>query len=301
MLSIAKCPTRWGCRIPPFHCKSWLFHCDYRCWQTGGLWTASKLRSCFLSLWELAYLCKCALKRATCDYRCWQTGSLWTAARCAQRPKMRHVFLIVVWAARYNTWLLIKLTPKGVVFSFRFFSFLFLLICENWLICANVLQSEQLVTTGVGRQALCGQQQGVPRGQRWDMFSYLWELTYLCKCASKWATLWVQVLADRQFVDSSKVCPEAKASFFSIITFGWISNLMRQGYRWVMHNAQTDFGMVCCMCESYFHHYFWLDQQPHAPRLQVSHAQSTDRFWNFGILVRCMCKSLLHHHLRLDQ
>jgi len=28
------------------------------------------------------------------------------------------------WAARYNTWLLIKLTPKGVVFSF-FFSFLF--------------------------------------------------------------------------------------------------------------------------------------------------------------------------------
>jgi len=25
------------------------------------------------------------------------------------------------WAARYNTWLLIKLTPKGVVFSFLFF------------------------------------------------------------------------------------------------------------------------------------------------------------------------------------
>ncbi len=25
-----------------------------------------------------------------------------------------------VWAARYNTWLLIKLTPKGVVFSFLF-------------------------------------------------------------------------------------------------------------------------------------------------------------------------------------
>ena len=29
------------------------------------------------------------------------------------------------WAARYNTWLLIKLTPNGVVFSFLFFSFLF--------------------------------------------------------------------------------------------------------------------------------------------------------------------------------
>ncbi len=26
-----------------------------------------------------------------------------------------------VWAARYNTWLLIKLTPKGLVFSFLFF------------------------------------------------------------------------------------------------------------------------------------------------------------------------------------
>ncbi len=32
------------------------------------------------------------------------------------------------WAARYNTWLLIKLAPKGVVFflSFLFFSFSFL-------------------------------------------------------------------------------------------------------------------------------------------------------------------------------
>ncbi len=30
-----------------------------------------------------------------------------------------------LWAARYNTWLLIKLTPKGVVFSFLFFSILF--------------------------------------------------------------------------------------------------------------------------------------------------------------------------------
>ena len=30
--------------------------------------------------------------------------------------------LATPWAARYNTWLLIKLTPKGVVFSFLFFS-----------------------------------------------------------------------------------------------------------------------------------------------------------------------------------
>ncbi len=36
-------------------------------------------------------------------------------------------FIAYAWAARYNTWLLIKLTPKGVVFSFLFFSFLSLL------------------------------------------------------------------------------------------------------------------------------------------------------------------------------
>ena len=29
---------------------------------------------------------------------------------------------VLRWAARYNTWHLIKLTPKGVVFSFLFFS-----------------------------------------------------------------------------------------------------------------------------------------------------------------------------------
>ncbi len=27
-----------------------------------------------------------------------------------------------IWAARYDTWLLIELTPKGVVFSLQFFS-----------------------------------------------------------------------------------------------------------------------------------------------------------------------------------
>jgi hypothetical protein len=29
------------------------------------------------------------------------------------------------WATRYHTWLLIKLTPKGIVFSFLCFSFVF--------------------------------------------------------------------------------------------------------------------------------------------------------------------------------
>ena len=50
-------------------------------------------------------------------------------------------------------------------------------------------------------------------------------------CMKSSTAIVVQVLADRQFVDSSKVCPEAKASVFSIITFGWISNLMRRGYK----------------------------------------------------------------------
>ncbi len=27
---------------------------------------------------------------------------------------------MLIWAARYHTWLLIELTPKGVVFSFLF-------------------------------------------------------------------------------------------------------------------------------------------------------------------------------------
>jgi len=38
---------------------------------------------------------------------------------------MHNVLLwaITTWAARYNTWLLNKLMPKGVVFSFLFFSF----------------------------------------------------------------------------------------------------------------------------------------------------------------------------------
>ena len=33
----------------------------------------------------------------------------------------QHAFLYRGWAARHNTWLLIKLTSKGVVFSFHFF------------------------------------------------------------------------------------------------------------------------------------------------------------------------------------
>ena len=35
------------------------------------------------------------------------------------------MLLMCTRAAQYDTWLLIELTPKGVVFSFLFFSFLF--------------------------------------------------------------------------------------------------------------------------------------------------------------------------------
>ncbi len=38
---------------------------------------------------------------------------------------LRVEFKVSSWEARYNTWLLIQLMPKGVVFSFLFFSFLF--------------------------------------------------------------------------------------------------------------------------------------------------------------------------------
>jgi len=38
---------------------------------------------------------------------------------------------LISWAIRYNTWLFIKLTPKGVVLSFLLFSFLFF---SEWLI-----------------------------------------------------------------------------------------------------------------------------------------------------------------------
>jgi len=43
-----------------------------------------------------------------------------------------------LWAARYKTWRLIKLTPKGVVFSLLFFSFLSLAVaalCKMFADC----------------------------------------------------------------------------------------------------------------------------------------------------------------------
>ena len=52
-------------------------------------------------------------------------GSKWACCvYCAYN--VVHITTIVtsyLWAARYNNWLLNKLTPKGVVFSFLFFSY----------------------------------------------------------------------------------------------------------------------------------------------------------------------------------
>ncbi len=41
---------------------------------------------------------------------------------CLPPPACNMEYAVSFWAARYDTWLLIKLTPKGVVFSFLFFS-----------------------------------------------------------------------------------------------------------------------------------------------------------------------------------
>ncbi len=42
---------------------------------------------------------------------------------CNAQHSLVHTNVPDLWAARYNTWLLITLTPKGVVFSFLVFSF----------------------------------------------------------------------------------------------------------------------------------------------------------------------------------
>ncbi len=55
------------------------------------------------------------------------------------RSSGAHDYAHAYWAARYNTWLLVELTPKGVVFSF--FSFLRMYECNCILpqICQNIV------------------------------------------------------------------------------------------------------------------------------------------------------------------
>ncbi len=61
------------------------------------------------------------------------------------------------WAARYNTWLLTKLTPKGVFFSFVFIVFLFF-SGLNWV---------EGVYPRQHRQQLCMVSIQVKAGSKW--------------------------------------------------------------------------------------------------------------------------------------
>ncbi len=78
------------------------------------------LHCLFKSLHILLMLCKLGLGIVL-------VMEILQAASCL--PAMQQIVLglslHIVWAAQFNTWLLIKLTPKGVVFSFLFFSSLF--------------------------------------------------------------------------------------------------------------------------------------------------------------------------------
>ncbi len=49
---------------------------------------------------------------------CAADSCLHVTAPCTCNSLQQTLYLADRWAARYNTWLLIKLTPKGVVFSF---------------------------------------------------------------------------------------------------------------------------------------------------------------------------------------
>lgn len=42
----------------------------------------------------------------------------------------------------------------------------------------------------------------------------------------------LQVLASHDEPIDDKVCPEAKASLFSAITFSWLTPILRKGYRY---------------------------------------------------------------------
>ena len=61
------------------------------------------------------------------------TGCNFAAVLCMRSHGVS--LLYCIWAARYNTWLLIKLTPKGVVLSFLFFSYLYCCF-DGWFLCS---------------------------------------------------------------------------------------------------------------------------------------------------------------------
>jgi hypothetical protein len=60
------------------------------------------------------------------------------------------MLLLLSWAARYNTWLLIKLTPQGVAFSFSFLLLLLpllLSICGMTLLQAYTMHATHLAAS----------------------------------------------------------------------------------------------------------------------------------------------------------
>jgi len=83
------------------------------------------------------------------------------------------VYVHFAWAARYNTWLLIKLTPKGVVFSFLFFSFLFLSILHG------AMQMLELARDALDA-AMVGAREALDAAMVADLLSLLPALTHDC-------------------------------------------------------------------------------------------------------------------------
>ena len=98
-----------------------------RLWKSGLLiQSASWLMPCWVgSCHAELYIILISVQWAGCRsaVRClyMQPGSFSAASVCHAACHMMYV--CCTWAARYNTWLLIKLTPKGVVFPFLFFVF----------------------------------------------------------------------------------------------------------------------------------------------------------------------------------
>ncbi len=87
------------------------------------------------------------------------------------------------WAAWYSTWLLIKLTPKGIVFSFRSFPFLFLLPQRHTATCRIAMVPISKVTLSVAvqhnkelekQQAAIQQVMGLP--------VYVWDAQHASLC-----------------------------------------------------------------------------------------------------------------------
>ena len=65
----------------------------------------------------LLYACAVGLNMFVLLFRIVTPCKLEATGGTVRRAKAYQI-LLNPWAARYNTWLLIKLTPKGVVFSF---------------------------------------------------------------------------------------------------------------------------------------------------------------------------------------